>query len=53
MLGLNDNLVKFDFEQMKFTKDLKTKSIVNNIEKVNGETFLTGEFGGNLKLINK
>ena len=38
---------------MKISKNLDTKDIVFHIEKVNDETFLTGEAIGNLELINK
>ena len=38
---------------MKITKNVKTKSSVMHIEKVNDETFLTGEYNGYLKLIKK
>ena len=53
VLGINDNLVEFYFEKMKIKKNLRTKKWVFYIEKVNDETFLTGEYFGNLKLINK
>ena len=38
---------------MKITKNAITKSYVLNIEKVNDETFLTGDLEGNLELVNK
>ena len=53
VLGIDYHLIEFDFEQMKITKNVKTKSIVYHIEKVNDETFLTGEYEGYLELINK
>ena len=33
---------------MKITKIVKTKGDVNHIEKVSGDTFLTGESCGNI-----
>ena len=43
VLGISKNLVEFDFEEdMKITKNYKTKSFVYHIEKVDDETFLTG-----------
>ena len=53
MLGLYEILVEFDFERMKITKNVKTNDQVWHIEKINDETFLTGEFEGHLELINK
>ena len=53
VLGISKNLVEFDFKNMKIIKNVKTKNIVMNIEKVNDETFLTGEGFGYLELINK
>ena len=38
---------------MKITKNVKAKDYVLHIEKVNAETFLTGESNGFLELINK
>ena len=38
---------------MKITKNAKTQDHVEHIEKVNDETFLTGEIFGYLELINK
>ena len=38
---------------MKITKNVKTKHWVYHTEKVNDETFLTGEYDGYLELINK
>ena len=42
-MGISDNLVEFDFKRKKITKNVKTKSYVFNLEKINDETFLTGE----------
>ena len=52
-MGISYNLVEFDFKNMKITKNVKTKSFVCHIEKVNDVTFLTGEGLGYLELINK
>ena len=38
---------------MKFIKNVRTKTIVYNIEKVNDNTLLTGEYNGYIELINK
>ena len=53
MLGILDNLVQFDFERMEITKNVQTNKNVFHIEKVNDETFLTGERNGLLELIKK
>ena len=53
MLGISDNLVEFNYENMKITKNSKTKYPVYHIENVNDETFLTGELYGHLELISK
>ena len=53
MLVIWDNLVEFDFERMEITKNVKTKNYVLHIKKVNDETFLIGEYDGDLELINK
>ena len=52
-MGIDNNLVEFDFEKMKITKNVKTSSYVFHVEKINDETFLTGELQGYLELINK
>ena len=43
VLGLDQNIVEFDYEKMKITKNVKAKDSVYNIEKINDEIFLTGE----------
>ena len=53
MLGIGNNLVEFDFENMKITKNVKTASLVFHIEKINDSHFLTGEFNGYLEMMNK
>ena len=55
VLGIDYNLVEFDFEKMKITKNVKSKTenFVQQIEKVNDDTFLVGELYGYIELINK
>ena len=52
-MGIDYNLIEFDFKNMKITKNVETKNSVLHIEKVDDETFLTGECLGYLELINK
>ena len=52
-MGFGNNLVEFDYEQMKMTINAKTKGLVFHLEKVNKNTFLTCEYDGNIELINK
>ena len=52
-LGISYNLVEFDLENMKITKNVYTKGNVHNMENANEETFLIGDWYGNLKLIGK
>ena len=52
-MGLDNNIVEFDIDNMKITRNAKVKDFVLHIEKVNDETFLTGESYGYLELINK
>ena len=51
-LGIEENLVEFDFEKMNITKKIKTKDFVLCIKNVNDDTFLTGEDNGCIELIN-
>ena len=47
-MGIGSNLVEFDFEKWKIIQNVKTQSVVLCIEKVNDETFLTGQLVGYL-----
>ena len=47
-LGINNNLVELDLEKMEITMNVKTINYVYHIEKVNDETFLTGQLRGYL-----
>ena len=53
VLGINNQLVEFDYSLMMITKQVCTYNHVYHIEKVNDDNFLTGEMGGHIKLINK
>ena len=53
VLGIEQNLIEFDFEKMEIARNIKAKEQVYHIEKVNDDTFLTGEFQGYLELIHK
>ena len=53
VLGIHNNLVEFDYDQMKFTKkvianDSVLYRLVFHIERVNDDTFLTGESIGHI-----
>ena len=50
-LVISNNLVEFDFETMKITKNIQSKSSVLHIEKVSDETFLTCDYDGYVELI--
>ena len=52
VLGINNKLVEFNYEQMIITKYVCTYNHVYHIEKVSDDNFLTGEMGGHIKLIN-
>ena len=43
MLGVDHHLVEFDLEKNKITKNVETNNTVFHIEKINDDTFLTGE----------
>ena len=53
MLGIDDNLVVFDFQKMELANNVKTYDIVHHIDRVNNDTFLTGGIRGYLELITK
>ena len=45
-MGIWSNLVEFDIERMKITKNFVTNDDVFQIEKINDEIFLAGEYYG-------
>ena len=53
ILGIDARIVEFDYAQMRIVKNLRTEEDVFHIEKVNDDTFLTGEFNGYIELIRK
>ena len=53
VLGIENNLVEFDFDKMKITKKIETKNNVFHIEKFNNDTFLTGDLYGHIELVSK
>ena len=53
IMGISYNLIEFDYEQQKITKNVRTEDIVYHIEKVNDDSFLIGELFGHIELINR
>ena len=43
ILGMDNNIVEFNYEKMTFSKNMITKQRVFCFEKVNNTTFLVGE----------
>lgn len=53
VLGINNNLVYFNYESMKITFSFSTYNTVSHMVKVTEDIILIGEIKGNIELINK